>query len=150
MNTESLSPEQQQILTASLREGESLLHAAPCGGTVTPPAVVKSSFWARLFGKKNAPAAPVAVSTSTFYAITSKRVILFSPGAQKEWFLMLGMIQKFEQKDNGYGDIVLDYDLTPSGERVLLGLLNIADAEKVHNLLASAIDAAYHASPWSV
>ncbi len=150
MNTATLSPEQQNILTSALREGESLLHAGTCGGTATPPAVVKSSFWARLFGKKNPPATLLTVAATSFYAITSKRVILFSNGSQKEWFLMLGMIQKFEQKENGYGDIVLDYDLTPSGERVLLGLLNIAEAEKVHNLLASAIDAAYHASPWSV
>ena len=150
MNPASLSPEQQNILTAALREGETLLHSGPCGLAVTPPVVEKSSFWSRLFGKKNTSVAPAVVSSGSFYAITSKRVILFSAGTQKEWFLMLGMIQKFEQKDNGYGDIVLDYDLTSSGERVLLGLLNIADAEKVHNLLASAIDAAYHASPWSV
>ena len=143
------------MINAALREGESLLYAATCGTPVQPPAAVskpKSLFWARLLGKKcAAPATPVAVAGSHFFAITSKRVLLFNGSAEpRVWFFMLGMIQNFIERDNGTGDIIFENELTPTGERIPLGLINIAEAERVHNLLRSAIDEDYMSSPWSV
>lgn len=151
----TMTPEQQQLVNASLREGESLLYAATCGTAAQAPVVAakpKSSFWARLLGKKNvAPATPVAVASQHFFAITSKRVLLFNGSAEpRVWFFMLGMIQQFVERDNGMGDIIFENELTPAGERIPLGLMNIADAERVHNLLRSAIDEDYMSSPWSV
>jgi len=149
-----MTPLQHQILAASLRDGESVLIAAPCGLPRHAPAAAtpKSSFWARLFGKKT-PAGGVASghTNADFFAITTKRVLVFSGSAEpKEWFLMLGMIQRFDVNPDGSGSIILDYELTADGERRLLGLINIADAENVYNRLRSAIDDAYNASPWSV
>lgn len=150
-----MTPEQQQIVNAALREGESLLYAATCGTAAQAPVVAakpKSSFWARLLGKKNAaPATPVAAAAHHFFAITSKRVLLFNGTAEpRVWFFMLGMIQQFVERENGMGDIIFENELTPTGERIPLGLINIADAERVHNLLRSAIDEDYMSSPWSV
>ncbi len=149
-----MSPLQHQILTSALRDGESVLVAAPCGLHQLPPtaSTPKSSFWARLFGKKTQVAGVASVySDGDFFAITTKRVLVFSGAAEpREWFLMLGMIQRFDLKPDGSGSIILDYELTADGERRLLGLINIADAENVHNRLRSAIDDAYNASPWSV
>ena len=63
---------------------------------------------------------------------------------------MLGMIQDFTLNADGSGSIVFEYNLAADGTRSPLGLLGIANAQQVHTLLASAIDAAYNASPWSV
>jgi len=152
MHDTAMNPAQQQIIANHLRDGETLLHAATCGAAAPEVVQPKSSFWARLLGKKSAaPATSVAVGGADFYAITSKRVLLFCGSAEpKEWFLMLGMIQQFVEHDNGLGDIVFEYRLTPNGERLPVGLLNIATPQQVHTLLGSAIDAAYNASPWSV
>ena len=145
----ALSPTQQQILTAALREGETVLHAAPCGSG-TPVAAPKSSFWARLLGKKARPV--TAGAGADFFTITAKRVLLFNAASStpREWFLMLGMIQDFTLHADGSGSIVFEYNLAEDGTRSPIGLLGIADAQQVHTLLASAIDAAYNASPWSV
>ena len=143
------------MVHAALREGESLLYAATCGAAAQAPVEAvkpKSSFWARLLGKKSAvPATPAAVAGNHFFAITSKRVLLFNGSAEpRVWFFMLGMIQHFIERDNGTGDIIFENELTPTGERIPLGLINIAEAERVHNLLRSAIDEDYMSSPWSV
>lgn len=145
----ALTTTQQQTLNATLREGETVLHAAPCG-MGTPAAAPKSSFWARLLGKKSQPATVSA--ESEFFAITAKRVLLFnaSSSTPREWFLMLGMIQDFTLNADGSGSIVFEYNLAEDGTRSPLGLLGISNAQQVHTLLASAIDAAYNASPWSV
>ena len=37
-----------------------------------------------------------------------------------------------------------------NGRRIPRGLIGIPQVQEVKNLLASAIDAAYNASPWSV
>lgn len=150
-----MTPAQTQTLHAALRPGESVILAAPCGEApqAAPVAAPKSSFWARLFGKKAAAAAPAPriAAGDSFFAITSKRVLVFDGAPEpREWFLMLGMIQRFDLNPDGSGSIILDYELTQAGERRLLGLFNIADAENVHNRLRSAIDEAYNASPWSV
>lgn len=150
-----MTPAQHQILQASLREGENVLLAAPCGIAsvqAQAPAAPNNSFWACLFGKKTVAAEPtVGNNGQDFFAITSKRVLVFSGSdSPREWFLMLGMIQRFDRNPDGSGSIILDYELTDSGERRLLGLINISNAESVHNLLRSAIDDAYNASPWSV
>ena len=143
----ALSPTQQQTLNAALREGETVLHAAPCGSG-TPVAAPKSSFWARLLGKKARP----VTAGADFFAITAKRVLLFNAASStpREWFLMLGMIQDFTLHADGSGSIVFEYNLAADGTRSPIGLLGIANAQQVHTLLASAIDAAYNASPWSV
>lgn len=145
-----LSTAEQQMITGSLREGEELLWAAPSLNST--PQTASLPFWKRLFSKKRAPLPRAAhPQERCVYAITSKRVLVFAPQApMREWFLMLGMIQQFSLQDNGCGDIVLDYELAPDGTRRLLGLFNIADAQRVHDLLSSAIGAAYSASPWSV
>lgn len=149
-----MTPLQHQILTSALRDGESVLVAAPCGQRQDAPAAAtpKSFFWTRLFGKKTTVGGVSSVhAEGDFFAITTKRVLVFSGAAEpKEWFLMLGMIQRFDVNPDGSGSIILDYELTEDGERRLLGLINIADAENVHNRLRSAIDDAYNASPWSV
>lgn len=148
----SLNATQQQWLSAALREGESLLCAALCcgyQGAVSLPSKPKSSFWSRLLGKKNE--SPQFAALPHFFAITSKRLLLFTDSvAPREWFLMLGMIQGLKLHSDGSGDITIDYDLSPAGERILVGLFNISNAQQVHDLLASAIDTAYNASPWSV
>jgi len=128
------------------------LYAAPCGGRDSSPHVVKkNSFWARLLGKKVGDNVSVSATADSFFAITAKRVILVEGDTEpREWYLMLGLIQDFKQYDNGNGDIIFEHTLNEAGERTPMGLLNIADAAKVHTLLGSAIDAAYNASPWSV
>lgn len=68
----------------------------------------------------------------------------------REWFLMLGLIQEFLLKPDASGDIIFDYELTEEGGRTPQGILSVAQAQHVHDTLASAIDAAYNASPWSV
>lgn len=150
--SDKLTALQQQRLTSLVREGESLLYAAPCGGRDSSPHVVKkNSFWARLLGKKVGDNVSVSATADSFFAITAKRVILVEGDTEpREWYLMLGLIQDFKQYDNGNGDIIFEHTLNEAGERTPMGLLNIADAAKVHTLLGSAIDAAYNASPWSV
>lgn len=113
------------------------------------PTKPKSSFWSRILGKKNE--VPQATACPHFFAITSKRLLLFTDSATpREWFLMLGMIQGLKLQADGTGDITIDYDLSPAGDRILVGMFGIANAQQVHDLLASAIDTAYNASPWSV
>lgn len=145
-----LSATQQQRLAGVLREGEQLVCAAPCADTLTPfPAKPKTSLWARLFGKKETVASMPC--RDAFFAITAKRVLLFtSDDTPREWLLMLGLIQEFKQKANGYGDIIFENSINEAGLRTPIGLLHVADAQKVHDLLSSAIDAAYNDSPWSV
>ena len=147
-----LTAAQQQRLAGVLREGEHVVYAAPCeDATTTPlPAPTKSSFWARLLGKKTTTVSSMP-RDDAFFAITAKRVLLFtSADTPREWFLMLGLIQEFKQKDNGYGDIIFENSINEAGLRTPIGLLHVADAQKVRDLLSSAIDAAYNASPWSV
>lgn len=148
----SLNATQQQWLNAALRENESLLLAAACcayQGSLPLPTKPKSSFWSRILGKKNE--VPQVTACPHFFAITSKRLLLFTDSAApREWFLMLGMIQGLKLQADGTGDITIDYDLSPAGDRILVGMFGIANAQQVHDLLASAIDTAYNASPWSV
>ncbi len=136
-----LTPEQQARLAAALREGESPLWQG-CGGAAA--AAPKPGLLARLFGK-TAP-----VGEASLYAITAKRVLALPPqGEVQEWFLMLGLIQDVNERPDGSGDIVFDY-VEENGLRTPRGIIGIPQVQEVKNLLASAIDAAYNASPWSV
>ena len=136
-----LTPEQQNRLVAALREGESPLWLG-CGGAVA--AEPKPGFLARLFGK------PAPTGEPSLYAITAKRVLVLPPkGEAQEWFLMLGLIQEVNERPDRSGDIVFDY-VEEGGQRIPRGLIGIPQVQEVKNLLASAIDAAYNASPWSV
>lgn len=152
-----LSPPEQQRLTATLREGERLILAAPCRSALgaAPAAVAppqSRSLWQRLFGKK-APAhvAPAVEQADAFFAITNKRVLLFTAAPEPhEWFLMLGLIQDFSLQPDGSGSIIFDYTVDEQGNRTPQGLLSVDHAQQVHDTLASAIDEAYNASPWSV
>ncbi len=138
----TLNPEQQARLAAALREGETPLWQG-CGGAVA--AAPKTCFLARLFGSKPVPAGVPAV-----YAITARRVLVLPPqGEVQEWFLMLGLIQDVNERPDGSGDIVFDY-VEDGGQRIPRGLIGIPQVQEVKNLLASAIDAAYNAAPWSV
>ena len=136
-----LTQEQQKRLAAALREGEIPLWQG-CGGAIA--AAPKPGLLARLFGK-TAP-----VGELSLYAITAKRVLVLPPqGEAQEWFLMLGLIQEVNERPDGSGDIVFDF-VEESGHRIPRGLIGIPQVQEVKNLLASAIDAAYNASPWSV
>ena len=136
-----LTQGQQNRLAAALREGEIPL-AQGCGGAIA--AAPKPGLLARLFGK-TAP-----VGELSLYAITAKRVLVLPPqGEVQEWFLMLGLIQEVNERPDGSGDIVFDY-VEEGGQRIPRGLIGIPQVQEVKNLLASAIDAAYNASPWSV
>ena len=136
-----LTPEQQARLAAALREGESPLWQG-CGGAAA--AAPKPGLLARLFGK------PVPVVEPSLYAITARRVLVLPPqGEVQEWFLMLGLIQDVNERPDGSGDIVFDY-VEENGLRTPRGIIGIPQVQEVKNLLASAIDAAYNASPWSV
>ena len=136
-----LTPEQQARLAAALREGESPLWQG-CGGAAA--AAPKPGLLARLFGK------PVPVGKPSLYAITARRVLVLPPqGEVQEWFLMLGLIQDVNERPDGSGDIVFDY-VEENGLRTPRGIIGIPQVQEVKNLLASAIDAAYNASPWSV
>ena len=136
-----LTPEQQARLAAVLREGESPLWQG-CGGAAA--AAPKPGLLARLFGK------PVPVGKPSLYAITARRVLVLPPqGEVQEWFLMLGLIQDVNERPDGSGDIVFDY-VEENGLRIPRGIIGIPQVQEVKNLLASAIDAAYNASPWSV
>ena len=136
-----LTPEQQARLAVALREGESPLWQG-CGGAAA--AAPKPGLLARLFGK------PVPVGKPSLYAITAKRVLALPPqGEVQEWFLMLGLIQDVNERPDGSGDIVFDY-VEENGLRIPRGIIGIPQVQEVKNLLASAIDAAYNASPWSV
>ena len=138
----ALTPQQQARLAAVLREGESPLWQG-CGSTSS--AASKPGLLARLFGR---PAAPTG--EPTLYAITARRVLVLPPqGEVQEWFLMLGLIQEVNERPDGSGDIVFDY-VEENGQRIPRGLIGIPQVQEVKNLLASAIDAAYNASPWSV
>ena len=137
----ALTPEQQTRLAAALREGESPLWQG-CGGAAA--AAPKPGLFARLFGKS------ASVGELSLYAITAKRVLVLPPqGEVQEWFLMLGLIQEVNERPDGSGDIVFDY-VEENGRRIPRGLIGIPQVQQVKNLLASAIDAAYNASPWSV
>ena len=138
----TLNPEQQARLAAALREGESPLWQG-CGGAAA--AAPKHGLLARLFGKPSAP-----TGEASLYAITAKRVLVLPPQDEaQEWFLMLGLIQDVNERPDGSGDIVFDY-VEQNGQRIPRGLIGIPQVQEVKNLLASAIDAAYNASPWSV
>lgn len=137
----TLTSEQQARLAAALREGETPLWQG-CGGAAAD--APKSGLLARLFGKT------ASSGESSLYAITAKRVLVLPPrGEVQEWFLMLGLIQDVNERPDGSGDIVFDY-VEENGLRIPRGLIGIPRVQEVKNLLASAIDAAYNASPWSV
>lgn len=134
-----LTPDEQARLTAVLRPGEQPLWQGK-GGVVPCPVGVL----ARLFGKKSPSEA------ATVFAITPKRVLAVSPkGVVQEWFLMLGLIQKVEEQQDGSGSIIFDYEEV-DGVKLPRGIIAVPQVAEVKNLLADAIDAAYNASPWSV
>ena len=138
----TLTPEQLARLAAALREGEHPLWQG-CGGASA--AAPEPGLLARLFGKPSAP-----TGEPSLYAITARRVLVLPPqGEAQEWFLMLGLIQDVSERSDGSGDIVFDY-VEQNGQRTPRGLIGIPQVQEVKNLLASAIDAAYNASPWSV
>lgn len=134
-----LTPIEQRRLNAALRPGEHVLWQGR--GSAAP--LQKTGLLARLMGK--APAAEPML-----YAITAKRVLAVPPqGDPQEWFLMLGLIQGVEERTNGSGNIVFDYEEN-DGQKVPRGLIGVSQVAQVRNLLNDAIDAAYNASPWSV
>lgn len=136
----ALSPAENERLAAVLRPGETPLWL----GRGVLPAAPPAGFLARLFGK------PTAQESGMIYAITAKRVLALPPqGEAQEWFLMLGLVQEFQENPDGSGDIIFDFDVQ-NGQKVPRGLIGIPSAAQVRNLLNDAIDAAYQASPWSV
>lgn len=138
----ALTTAEQARLDAQLRPGEQLLWA---GRGAAVPVEKPAGFLARLFGKKTQPSGAV-----TLYAITAKRVLaLPEQGEAQEWFLMLGLVQDVHENPDGSGDIVFDYEET-AGMKQARGIIGVPAVAQVKNLLADAIDAAYHASPWSV
>ncbi len=138
-----MTPAEQQILAAALREGETPLWTGT-GGAAAPPR--QTGLLSRLF-RKQEPAAPAGV----LYAITPRRVLALpvQGGEAQEWFLMLGLVQAVNERPDGGGDIVFDFEEV-NGTKVPRGLIGISDVAQVRNLLNDAIDAAYQASPWSV
>ena len=140
-----MSPAEQQMLAAALREGETPLWTGK-GGAAAASAPQKGGLLSCLF-RKPAPAAPAGV----LYAITPKRVLALpvQGGGAQEWFLMLGLVQAVNERPDGGGDIVFDFDEV-NGTKVPRGLIGISNVAQVRNLLNDAIDAAYQASPWSV
>ena len=138
-----MTPAEQQILAAALREGETPLWTGTGGAAASPR---QTGLLSRLF-RKPEPAAPAGV----LYAITPKRVLALpvQGGEAQEWFLMLGLVQAVNERPDGGGDIVFDFEEV-NGTKVPRGLIGISDVAQVRNLLNDAIDAAYQASPWSV
>ena len=140
----ALTTAEQVRLDAQLRPGEQLLWA---GRGVAVPEVKPAGlrgFLARFCRK--APESGNAV----LYAITAKRVLaLPEQGEAQEWFLMLGLVQEVHENPDGSGDIVFDYEEI-AGMKQARGIIGVPAVAQVRNLLADAIDAAYHASPWSV
>ena len=139
-----MTPAEQQMLAAALREGETPLWTGKGGGVAAAPQ--KTGLLSRLFRKADS-----AALTSMLYAITPKRVLALpvQGGAAQEWFLMLGLVQAVNECPDGGGDIVFDFEEV-NGSKVPRGLIGISDVAQVRNLLNDAIDAAYQASPWSV
>jgi hypothetical protein len=136
-----LTTDEQQRLAAALRPGEQLLWQGK-GGVNSRPA---PGFLALLFRKSSSMG-----SSAVLYAITSRRVLAMLPeGDEQEWFLMLGLVQAVNEAPGGSGDIVFDYQEV-NGRKEPRGLIGIPAVAEVRNLLNSAIDAAYNASPWSV
>lgn len=141
MNT-VLTAEEQTRLAAALRPGEQCLWQGKGGAE---PSVQTAGFLARLFGKKMQPA-----GGAVLYAITAKRVLAIPPqGESREWFLMLGLIQSVDERPDGSGSIIFDYE-EQNGQKIPRGIIGVPQVTQVKNLLADAIDAAYNASPWSV
>lgn len=141
MNT-ALSSDEQARLAAVLRPGEQCLWQGKGGAAASVP---PAGLLARLFGKK-----PQTAGAETLYAITAKRVLAIpSQGEPQEWFLMLGLIQSVDERPDGCGSIIFDYE-EQNGQKVPRGIIGVPQVTQVKNLLADAIDAAYNASPWSV
>ena len=139
-----MTPAEQQILAAALREGETPLGTGKGGAAAAAPR--QTGLLRRLFCKADS-----AALTSMLYAITPKRVLALpvQGGEAQEWFLMLGLVQAVNERPDGGGDIVFDFEEV-NGSKVPRGLIGISDVAQVRNLLNDAIDAAYQASPWSV
>ena len=139
-----MTPAEQQILAAALREGETPLWTGKGGAAAAAPR--QTGLLRRLFCK----AAPAAAA-EVLYAITPKRVLALPAqgGEAQEWFLMLGLVQAVNERPDGGGDIVFDFEEV-NGTKVPRGLIGISGVAQVRNLLNDAIDAAYQASPWSV
>ncbi len=139
-------------LCAHLRTGEDVLwcgRATPCH--TTQRAGSKPGLLKRIFGSRCAENQEIAPSISHLYILTSKRILDVVNGTlQREWMLMLGMVQNIETREDGTGDIIFDYEL-PAGQtkRIPCGLLNVPNVADVQKKLAAAIDAAYMASPWT-
>ena len=146
----SLTPEQQARVTATLRPQEELLWvgkpiaAAP---TAQKPTGLLAGLRAIFCTKPRQTA-----TDAPLYLLTAKRaVVLPVNGEALEWPLMLGMIQKYEEQPDGSGDVIFDHDYDERTEtRTPRGFLRVAEADRVRMLVSSAADAAYNASPWSV
>ncbi len=141
MNT-ALTADEQARLTAALRPGEQCLWQGKGGAAASVP---PAGLLAWLFGKK-----PQNGGAETLYAITPKRVLAIRPqGEPQEWFLMLGLIQSVDERPDGSGSVIFDYE-EQNGQKIPRGIIGVPQVGQVKNLLADAIDAAYNASPWSV
>ena len=146
----SLTPEQQARVTATLRPQEELLWVGK-PMAAAPAAQKPAGFLAGL--RAIFCAKPRQTATDCpLYLLTAKRaVVLPVNGEALEWPLMLGMIQKYEEQPDGSGDVIFDHDYDERTEtRTPRGFLRVAEADRVRMLVSSAADAAYNASPWSV
>ncbi len=146
----SLSPEQQARVTATLRPQEELLwigHPMAAESCAPKPTGLLATLRGIFCTKVRQTA-----TDSTLYLLTAKRaIVLPAAGEPLEWPLMLGMIQKYEQQPDGSGNVIFDHDYNERTEtRTPRGFLRVADADRVRMLVSSAADAAYNASPWSV
>lgn len=143
MNT-ALTAAEQARLEVHLRPGELVLWAGR--GCAAPAAALTG--WRGLVARfrKSAPVAGEGV----LYAVTAKRVLALPEQREpQEWFLMLGLVQDVCERPDGSGDIVFDYE-EHAGQKQPRGIIGVPAVAQVKNLLADAIDAAYHAAPWSV
>lgn len=150
-----MTPDERMQMNQVLTPGEEVLwmgrsRCKAQGGGCTPRVGVVQRLLAWLAGGQPAKQ-PMSMGAAHIYVLTNKRVIDMQRGAlQKEWPLMLGMVQKVETRADGSGDIIFDYEIGSDAAQVIpCGLLQIEDVSTAHAKLAAAIDAAYLASPWT-
>lgn len=143
------SESERLLISELLRPGEEILWIGRGISTAPTRPQKRNNLLQRLFRSSKAAAAP-ADSPTILYLLTGKRVICIDNArVQREWELMLGMVQKTEENPNGSGNIIFDYSTDAQGESAPEGLLNIPDVAQVFKMLNAAIDAAYLASPWT-
>lgn len=151
MNT--LAPEQQARVAAALHPAEELLWVGkPCSAPMPAATPGNGGFLSNIWRWFGGTTTQAHTEEETIYLLTAKRAVVLSADKEpREWPLMLGMIQKFNEAPDGSGDVIFEHDYDERTEtRTPRGFLNVADADRVRMLVSSAADAAYNASPWSV